>query len=68
LVDVVDPGQEFTDAAVGMAVDDLGEDVGEVGLTMLNRATPTASPGVALTETEIELLDHLVRTFHLADA
>jgi hypothetical protein len=30
-------------------------------MTMLNRCTPTAPPKVALTETEIELLDHLVK-------
>jgi Transposase DNA-binding len=30
-------------------------------MTMLNRSTPTAPPDVALTETEIELLDHLVK-------
>src|SRR5579864_6781156 len=30
-------------------------------MTMLNRSTPTALPSAALTETEIELLDHLVK-------
>jgi hypothetical protein len=30
-------------------------------MTILNRATPTAPPDVALTKTEIELLDHLVK-------
>jgi hypothetical protein len=30
-------------------------------MTMLNRSAPTAPPNVALTETEIELLDHLIR-------
>jgi hypothetical protein len=30
-------------------------------MTMLNRAAPTAPPDVALTKTEIELLDHLVK-------
>lgn len=30
-------------------------------MTMLNRSTSTAPPNVALTETEIELLDHLIR-------
>jgi hypothetical protein len=30
-------------------------------MTMLNRSTPTASPGLALTETEVQLLDHLVK-------
>ena len=32
LVDGVGPGQELVDAAVGMAVDDLGDDVGEIGV------------------------------------
>jgi hypothetical protein len=30
-------------------------------MTMLNRSAPTAPPNVALTETEIELLNHLVK-------
>ena len=30
-------------------------------MTMLNRTVPSASPTIALTETEIELLDHLVK-------
>lgn len=30
-------------------------------MTMLNRSAPTALPSAALTETEIELLDHLVK-------
>ena len=28
----IGPGQEFVDAAVGMAIDDLGDDVGEIDL------------------------------------
>ena len=31
LVDEIGPRQEFVDAAVGMATDDPGDDVGEVG-------------------------------------
>src|ERR1700691_3022205 len=30
-------------------------------MTMLNRCLPTAPPGVALTVSEIELLDHVVK-------
>jgi hypothetical protein len=30
-------------------------------MTMLNRSAPTAPPNVALTKTEIELLNHLVK-------
>ena len=37
-------------------------------MTMLNRSAPDAPPRIALTETEIELLDHLVKDKRISSA
>jgi len=49
----VSPGQDIIDPAIGMAVDDVGEDVGEIGelldvveLAGLCRPSNYAEPGV----------------------